>query len=176
MESKLDNIAGREAGPSALAGRYLTFALADENYAVDILQVVEIISVIQITDVPRSPNYLKGVINLRGKIIPVIDLRLKFSMDPLEAYDDKTCIIVVNTRLNGEAIQLGVIVDTVLEVTQLLPEHISDAPVYGAKFDSHFILGMGKLPDREVIVLVDIPRVLSSEDAQLISEIAEGEV
>ena len=148
--------------PSAVqqdkAGKYLTFALAEEEYGLEILKVREIIQMMDITAVPRTPSQVKGVINLRGKVIPVVDLRLKFGLEEAERTDE-TCIIVVNV---GE-IEVGIIVDRVSEVLNIQGDDIEDAPSFGANVDKSFILGMGKTNDR-VTILLDSGKVLSATD------------
>ena len=138
------------------AGKYLTFALADEEYGLEILQVREIISMSEITSMPKTPEYVKGVINLRGKVISVIDLRLKFSIDEAP-YTDETCIIVVD--VNG--VEMGIIVDHVSEVLDIASADIEDAPEFGASVDINFILGMGKAQGR-VTILLDISKVIGT--------------
>ncbi|MDD2942703.1 MAG: chemotaxis protein CheW [bacterium] len=158
-------IAGRTM--SHLSGKYLTFSLGKENYGVEILKVQEIIGVIKITRVPKSPHYLKGVINLRGKIIPVVDLRLKIGL-PEKAYDEKTCFIVVNAAIGGKAVSVGVVVDTVLEVTHFEESMIQPAPDYGNNSDTSYILGLGKR-NTNVVILIDINRSLESAAGSLMS-------
>jgi purine-binding chemotaxis protein CheW len=143
---------------AAQGGKYLTFRLADEEYGVEILKVREIIGIMDITQVPQMPGYVRGVINLRGKVIPVLDLRLKFGMEAAE-YNDQTCIIVVDVgRLTG------IIVDTVQEVLDIQSSQIDPPPPLGANVDTTFIRGMGKVRD-EVKILLDIDTVLA--DAEL---------
>ncbi|MBT3202008.1 MAG: chemotaxis protein CheW [Phycisphaerales bacterium] len=143
---------------STRAGKYLTFALAEEEYGLEILKVREIISMSEITSVPKTPEYVKGVINLRGKVIPVIDLRLKFSMEEVP-YTDETCTIVVD--VNG--VEMGIIVDHVSEVLDIADGDIEDAPEFGASVNIDFILGMGKAEGR-VTILLDISKVISEDD------------
>jgi len=137
------------------AGKYLTFVLNGEEYGLEILKVREIIGLMDITAVPRTPEYVKGVINLRGKVIPVVDLRLKVGMPEAERTDE-TCIIVVDI---GE-VEMGVIVDRVSEVLDIAGEDIEDPPSFGARVNTEYILGMGKLNDR-VTILLDIGTLLS---------------
>jgi purine-binding chemotaxis protein CheW len=151
---------GTQQEQSTRAGKYLTFALADEEYGLEILKVREIISMSEITSMPKTPEYVKGVINLRGKVIPVIDLRLKFSMDEAP-YTDETCIIVVD--VNG--VEMGIIVDHVSEVLDISAGDIEDAPEFGASVNIDFILGMGKAEGR-VTILLDISKVIGTEDIQ----------
>jgi purine-binding chemotaxis protein CheW len=153
-----------ERGESTRAGKYLTFALAEEEYGLEILKVREIISMSEITSMPKTPEYVKGVINLRGKVIPVIDLRLKFAMDEAP-YTDETCIIVVD--VNG--VEMGIIVDHVSEVLDIAAGDIEDAPEFGASVNIDFILGMGKAEGR-VTILLDISRVIGTEDTQITNE------
>ena len=154
-----DNTA-KTTGLAALAGKYLTFALSGEKYGVEILKVQEIIGVLHFTAIPRSPDFLKGVINLRGKVIPVVDLRLKFGLPPAE-YNDKTCIIVVNAKLGDRQMLVGVVVDTVLEVMNFQGEDIQPAPEYGTSLNSNFLLGMGRTHDGNIIILIDIEMALA---------------
>ena len=153
---------------STRAGKYLTFALAEEEYGLEILKVREIISMSDITSVPKTPGYVKGVINLRGKVIPVIDLRLKFTMDEIP-YTDETCIIVVD--VNG--VEMGIIVDHVSEVLDIPSDDIEDAPEFGASVNIDFILGMGKAEGR-VTILLDITNVLSAADLSIANNAAHA--
>jgi purine-binding chemotaxis protein CheW len=149
------------AGQASKAGKYLTFVLAGEEYGLEILKVREIIGLMSITAVPRTPEFVKGVINLRGKVIPVIDLRLKFAMDEAE-HTEETCIIVVQV----DSIEVGVLVDKVSEVLDIDGGDIEDAPSFGTEVDTEFILGMGKANDR-VTILLDIARVLTQDVGEL---------
>ena len=146
-------------------GKFLTFLLKDEEYGLEILKVREIMGVIEITPVPQTPAYVKGVINLRGQVIPVIDLRLKFSLEESE-YDQKTCIIVVDVK----GIMMGIVVDTVSEVMDIETGAIEPAPSFGPKLKTDYILGMGKV-NGNVKILLDIDRVLSSDDMSLVEKI-----
>jgi purine-binding chemotaxis protein CheW len=139
-------------------GKYLTFSLAREEYGLEILKVREIIGIMDITAVPRMPAHVKGVINLRGKVIPVVDLRLKFGMESAE-YTEATCIIVVDVGT-----LVGIIVDTVQEVLDIESAQIDPPPPLGASVDTTFILGMGKVRE-EVKILLDINKVLNEEKA-----------
>jgi len=150
---------------TAVGGKYLTFSLASEEYGVEILKVREIIGIMDITAMPQMPAYVKGVINLRGKVIPVIDLRLKFGMEPAE-YTDQTCIVVVDV---GSLV--GVIVDTVQEVLDIQDSQIDPPPPLGASVDTSFVMGMGKIKD-DVKILLDIDKVLGA--AELAAMIEDG--
>ncbi len=140
-----------------LGTKYLTFLLAGEEYGLDILKVREIIGIMDITKVPQTPDFVRGVVNLRGKVIPVIDLRSKFRL-PSVPYNDQTCIIVVD--VGG---LMGVIVDTVQEVHNILNEEIEEPPNLGASVDTSYFLGMAKV-NREVKILLDIDRIMTSEE------------
>ncbi len=143
-------------------GKYLTFALAREEYGLEILKVREIIGYMDITAVPQTPDYVKGVINLRGQVIPVIDLRAKFGMETTETTEE-TCIIVVEINQSGRKFSTGIVVDHVQEVLDIAGEDIEDAPKFDSSVNTDFILGMGKIGD-SVKILLDIDKVLSSTD------------
>jgi purine-binding chemotaxis protein CheW len=153
----------RQAEPVATSGKegkYLTFSLDNEQYGIGILKIKEIIGMIPITPVPRTPEYVKGVINLRGKVIPVIDLRQRFSMGGVDS-TDRTCIIVVEIESDTGTIMMGILVDSVSEVLNIKGEEIEDTPTFGGKVDTDYILGMAKM-DGTVKILLDIDRVLSA--------------
>ncbi len=143
------------------SGKYLTFLLGKERYGVEVLKVQEIIGVNKITMVPKSPPYLKGVINLRGKIIPIVDLRIKLNMKET-TYDEKTCFIVMNLTINEVELSVGVVVDTVLEVINFEAQNIQPVPDYGYHIDTSFILGMGKI-EENVVILIDINKTLEED-------------
>ncbi len=140
-----------------MEGKYLTFTLADEEYGIGILKIKEIIGMMPVTAVPQTPDFVKGVINLRGKVIPVMDLRLRFGMDAI-GYTDRTCIIVV--EISGETgdIMIGIVVDTVSEVLNIKAEDIEDTPAFGSQVDTNYILGMAKI-EGGVKILLDIDKV-----------------
>lgn len=142
------------------AGKYLTFRLGPEEFGVRVDKVREIMGVQEITAVPQTPDYLKGVINLRGKVIPVVDLRLKFGLPP-EDYTQRTCIVVVQVAGESGAIQVGLVVDSVSEVVNLAAADIENTPDFGEKLSTPFILGMAKLKGK-VKILLDIDRVVSA--------------
>ncbi len=152
------------------AGKYLTFSLAGEEYGIAILKVKEIIGMMPITPVPQSPDFVKGVINLRGRVIPVTDLRLKFGMEPLE-YNERTCIIVVEVAGNESTILMGLVVDSVSEVMNIRDEDIQDTPTFGTQLNTDYILGMAKM-DGGVKILLDIDRVLSADEIKIIEDTA----
>jgi purine-binding chemotaxis protein CheW len=145
-----------------LAGKYLTFRLGAEEYGLEILKVREIIGLMDITAVPRTPHFIRGVINLRGKVIPVIELRKKFGMNSAED-TEQTCIIVVDASRTGETIQIGILVDSVSEVLDIRSDDIEDTPSFGANFDTRFILGMAKAKG-SVKILLNIEAVLTADD------------
>ncbi|MEO5366571.1 MAG: chemotaxis protein CheW [Magnetococcus sp. WYHC-3] len=165
---------GNKTEPSGQAGKYLTFKLGAEEFGLEILKVQEIIKMMDITKVPRTPEFVRGVINLRGKVIPVVDLRLKFAM-PAVATTDKTCVIVVQVRRADPAgalqaagvITMGAIVDEVSEVLDIGGEQIEPAPEFGSAVDTAFILGMGKVGKR-VVMLLDVDKVLSSGELAIV--------
>ena len=151
-----------EASARDLAGKYLTFVLSDEVYGLEILKVQEIIGIMKVTVVPRTPEFVRGVINLRGKVIPVIDLRLKFGMESVEN-TERTCVVVVQVAGDAGTVIMGVIVDEVSDVVDVHAKDIESAPKFGTSVNTDFILGMGKLGDR-VVMLLDIDRVLSGDE------------
>ena len=140
-------------------GKYLTFALGPEEYGLEILKVREIIGYMEITAVPQTPEHVKGVINLRGQVIPVIDLRAKFGMETAEV-TEQTCIIVVETSRGDHKFSTGIVVDRVQEVLDIAGENIEEAPQFGSSVNTDFILGMGKISD-SVKILLDIDKVLA---------------
>lgn len=143
-------------------GKYLTFSLAGEEYGIGILKVKEIIGMMPITQVPRTPGYVKGVINLRGKVIPVADLRLKFDIEEM-AYTERTCIIVVEIREGLGTVLMGIVVDSVSEVLNIKSGEIEDTPAFGTQMDTDYILGMAKTGGG-VKILLDIDKVFGGEE------------
>ena len=152
-------------------GKYLTFALAQEEYGLEILKVREIIGYIEVTAVPQTPHYVKGVINLRGQVIPVVDLRAKFGMETTEV-TDQTCIIVAESTRGSRRFNTGIIVDRVQEVLDIAGRDIEEAPQFGASVDTAFILGMGKIGE-SVKILLDIDRVLGGDDLGALAPMRE---
>jgi purine-binding chemotaxis protein CheW len=140
-------------------GKYLTFSLGAEQYGLEILKVREIIGYIDVTAVPQTPQHVKGVINLRGQVIPVVDLRAKFGMETAEI-TEQSCIIVVEIIRTGRKCSMGIVVDRVQEVLDIARQDIEEAPQFDASVCTDFILGMGKVGDR-VKILLDIDRVLA---------------
>ncbi|MDO9308806.1 MAG: chemotaxis protein CheW [Deltaproteobacteria bacterium] len=142
--------------------QYLTFKLNDEVFALDVAKVREILEVTNITKVPQTPDFMRGVINLRGSVVPVIDMRLKFGMSRTEQTVN-TCIIVVEVDLDGDTTILGALADSVQEVVELEPDRIEPAPHIGVKLNTEFIRGMGKIDDHFVMIL-EIDKLFSSEE------------
>jgi purine-binding chemotaxis protein CheW len=142
--------------------QYLSFKLGEEIFAVDVAQVREILDVIAITKVPQTPDFMQGVINLRGSVVPVMDMRLKFGMPPTERTVN-TCIIVMEVTQDGETMVLGSLADSVQEVLDLDPDQIEPAPRIGTRLRSDFIKGMGKQNERFIIIL-DIDRIFTADE------------
>jgi purine-binding chemotaxis protein CheW len=149
-------------------GKYLTFKIANEHYGIEILKIKEIIGMMPITSLPKTPGFLKGVINLRGKVIPVMDLRLRFGMQEIE-YTERTCIVVVEIAGNAGEIHMGIVVDSVSEVLNIKAEDIQDTPTFGTSLNTEYILGMAKMESR-VKILLDIDRVMSTENAAILAQ------
>jgi purine-binding chemotaxis protein CheW len=144
------------------AGKYLTFQLGNEEFAVQVLRVREIMGIQEITAVPQTPDYVKGVINLRGKVIPVVDLRLKFGLAEIE-YTQRTCIIVAQIENQGSKLMIGIIVDCVSEVLTLQATDIEDTPDFGSGVETPYLLGMAKIKGK-VKILLDIDMVLTAQE------------
>ena len=153
---------------SQKAGKYLTFDLAGEEYGLEILKVQEIIGLMPVTRVPRTPEFIRGVINLRGKVIPVVDLRLKFGIESAED-TRRTSIVVVQIKRDSGQIIMGLIVDDVSEVIDIDGECIEPVPEFGVNVNTDFIKGVGKL-NRKVVILLDVDRVLSSGEVALVEQ------
>jgi purine-binding chemotaxis protein CheW len=146
----------------AASQQFLSFALGDEVFAVNVLQVKEILDVINITRVPQMPDYMLGVINLRGSVVPVVDLRCKFGMEK-RALNQESCIVVLEVDFDGERIVIGALTDAVREVLDLAADQIEPPPRMGMKLKSEFIRGMGKQGESFIIIL-DIDKVFSSDE------------
>lgn len=155
--------------------KYLMFLLDDEYYGIPILKVNEIIGLMEITKIPRSPSYMKGVINLRGKIIPIMDLRLKFQM-PERAYDEQTCIVITEIAAEkGQKDISGIIIDKVAEVVNISGADIQPPPKYGQEEDSKFLTGIGKVKEK-VVMLLDIETIINRQEMiDLISQTTKKE-
>ncbi len=154
--------------------QFLTFGLGDDIFAIDVIKAKEVLDYSEVTQVPQTPDYMLGVINLRGSVVPVIDMRRKFNM----AVADRTrnsCIVVVEVDVDGESVIVGALADSVREVIDLKSSQIEPAPRIGARLNTEFIKGMGNLEDRFVIIL-DIDKVFSIDDLVLAQTLTEDEV
>ena len=151
-------------------GKYLTFSLDCEEYGIGILKVKEIIGMIRITPIPQTPGFVKGVINLRGKVIPVVDLRLRFGMEATD-YTERTCIIVVEIDTHGAFLRIGIVVDSVTEVLNIRSADIEDTPKFGVSLNTDYILGVAKTGGG-VKILLEIDRVLTSDELVLLENAA----
>ena len=151
--------------------QYLTFKLEDEVFALDIGKVREVLDFTLIAKVPQTPDFMLGVINLRGTVVPVVDMRLKFATTQTETTVN-TCIIIVEIEIDGENTVLGALVDSVQEVMDLDPDQIEPAPRIGTRLNTKFIKGMGKR-DSQFIIILDIDKVFSTDDLSIVH--AEGE-
>jgi len=175
MKAGITGDASRDA--SVDTKKFLTFTLKDEDYGIHILTVREIIGYMDVTPVPQTPEFVKGVVNLRGKVIPVINLRSRFGMTETDV-SDETCIIVVDvdfqTEQESEVIQMGIVVDTVQEVLDIPRENIDPAPNFGGEIDTEYIEGMGKV-EENVVILLDIDRVLTDEELVALKDVGESD-
>lgn len=169
LDKKVDNSSPQI---TATAGKYLTFRLAEEGYGVTILKIQEIIGLLSVTRVPRLPDFIRGVINLRGKVIPVVDLRLKFGLSRGED-TDRTCIIVLQILRDNQETTVGILVDEVLEVLDLAEAQIEPPPEFGTIVDTKFLQGMGKVDER-VLIILDIDRVLSEQELEATNKAASA--
>jgi purine-binding chemotaxis protein CheW len=146
--------------------QYLTFKLADEVFAIDVSKVREVLDFTTITKIPRTPDFMSGVINLRGNVVPVVDLRLCFEMSKTEKTVN-TCIVVMEMLIEGESTVIGALADSVEEVIDLEPEQIQPAPRMGTQIRTDFIKGMGRR-DAQFIMILDIDRVFSAEELSVV--------
>ncbi len=151
-------------------GKYLTFMLDNEEYGISILKIKGIIGMMPITTVPQTPAFVKGVINLRGKVIPIVDLRARFGMDTID-YTERTCIIVVEIEGPAGMMMIGIVVDAVSEVLNIKAENIEDTPTFGTKLNTDYILGMAKM-EGGVKILLDIDRVLTGDEIAVLEKAA----
>ena len=152
-------------------GKFLTFLMANEKYGLEILKVREIMGMMDVTSIPTTPAFIRGVINLRGKVIPVVDLRLKFGIEAKED-TERTCIIVVHLRHTAQEMTMGIIVDEVSDVLDIDRDQIEPPPSFGANVRTDFILGMGKV-EKKVMTMLDIDRVLTEQEVALVETSAE---
>ncbi len=154
--------------------QYLTFKLDSEVFAVDIAKVREVLDFTSVTKVPRTPDFMRGVINLRGSVVPVVDMRLKFGMTETEKTVN-TCIIIVEISLDNEITILGALADSVQEVMDLEPDQIEPAPRIGTRLRTDFIKGMGK-KDEHFIMILDIDKIFSSEELAMVAGASKDSV
>ncbi|MCK5241572.1 purine-binding chemotaxis protein CheW [bacterium] len=166
--NQVSTVSAIETQESHLGGLYLTFSMSGEEYGIEILKVQGIIQKMEITPIPRLPDFVKGVINLRGKVIPIIDLRLRFGM-PESDQGDRTCIIVVDLG----NLEMGVIIDKVSEVVNFPALEIEKTPSFGVSLNTDFILGLGK-SEKRVTILLDIQKVLTSEEINSLGSLPES--
>ena len=152
---------------------YLTFTLENEIFAVDVQKVREVLDYTSITKVPRTPDFMRGVINLRGSVVPVIDMRLKFGMEQTDDTVD-TCVIVMEVELDGDKTVIGALADSVKEVFELDPAQIEPPPRIGTRLNTEFIRGMGKQDDQFIIIL-DIDRIFSADELTLVGAPTGGD-
>lgn len=153
--------------------QYLTFKLGDEVFALDVSQVREVLDVTAITKVPRAPDFMRGVINVRGSVVPVVDMRLKFGMTKTENTVD-TRVVVMDLSMDGETTILGALADSVHEVIDLDPEQIEEPPKIGSRWKTEFIKGIGKRND-EFIILLDIDRIFSTDELAIVQDTGKVE-
>ncbi len=158
------------AATTMQTGKYLTFMLDNEGYGIGILKVKEIIGMMTITPIPRTPAFVKGVINLRGKVIPVMDLRLKFELGEI-SYTDRTCIIVVEIDSEENTVLIGIVVDAVSEVLNIPGDDVEEAPTFGTRLNTEYILGLAKT-DQGVKILLNIDKVLAEQEITAMKQTA----
>ncbi|MEZ5359718.1 MAG: chemotaxis protein CheW [Candidatus Zixiibacteriota bacterium] len=154
------------------SGQYLTFTLGEEEFALEIAKVREVLDYTNVTKVPRAPVYMQGVINLRGNVVPIIDLRLTLGMSAIEKAVD-TCIIIAEVTIDGDIIQMGALADSVQEVVDIDPGNISPPPTLGTKLNTDFIKGMGKRGE-EFLIILDIDKVLASSDLAAVASAVQN--
>ena len=160
-----------EESSTASIKQYVTFCLAEELFGVEVSRTREILSVISVTSVPQTPDYMLGVINLRGQVVPVIDMRLKLGLSAADETQD-TCIIVVEVLVDGEPIVVGALADAVREVLEIKSDAIEPPPRLGTRLNTEFIKGMGKVAE-EFLILLDIDKIFNSDELVMVQEIAE---
>ena len=170
MDEEIQKISQTVGAMTKREGKYLTFTMANEEYGIIILKIKEIIGMIAITSVPQTPEYVKGVINLRGKVIPVVDLRLKFGMEAID-YNERTCIIVLDIGNQNTALMIGIVVDSVSEVLNIKDADIEDAPNFGTALETDYIMGMAK-SEKSVKILLDIDKVLEAVEVSQFTKAA----
>lgn len=157
--------------PIVESQQYVTFCLADELFGVEVSRAREILSLITVTSVPQTPDYMLGVINLRGQVVPVVDMRLKLGL-PAAAASQDTCIIVVEVLVDDETIVVGALADAVREVLEIRTDSIEPPPRLGTKLRTEFIKGMGKI-DESFLILLNIDKVFDSDELTLVQDLSE---
>lgn len=165
-------LAARRADIRATAGKYLSFALGNGTYGIHIGKVDEIIGIMDITRVPNVPSFVSGVINLRGRVVPVIDLRAKFKMANIEK-TDRNCIILVQIKGAETSVSMGLVVDIVSEVIDLEHKNIEPPPTFGSDISTDFILGVGKINDH-VLLLLDVDRILAPSETSEVDKMTQS--
>lgn len=168
MEHAVEHVQQTESVIDGIAGKHLTFKLAGENYGLEILKVQEIIGLMKITTMPKTPAYVKGVINLRGKVVPVIDLRIKFGLEETE-HTEKTVIIVLQVESNDSAVIVGLLVDEVKEVVNIAFDMLQEPPQLTVNGEGAFISAMAKI-DRKVVMLLDVGEILTATDLRFMTK------
>ena len=153
-------------------GKYLTFNLMEEFYGINVDRILQIIAIPDITKIPKTPPFVKGVINLRGKIIPVIDLRLRFKLPEIE-YNDRTSIVIIKIKSDKGEVFIGIIVDKVLEVLDIHSNEIEKTPTFGVELDTQFILAMAKVKNK-VVTLLDISKILTDIELSQLRDTGKG--
>jgi purine-binding chemotaxis protein CheW len=159
---------------SSRINSYLTFKLGDEVFAANVAKVLNILEMTKITKVPKAPTYMKGVINLRGSVLPLIDTRIKFEMEET-IYTSNTCILVLDINMNGESVHVGALVDSVQEVLEIEDKNIQPSPSIGTKYKSEFIDGMAKVDDN-FIMLLNMDLVFSTDELSLLKDSATSPI
>ncbi|MBO4373187.1 MAG: chemotaxis protein CheW [Bacteroidales bacterium] len=153
---------------------FISFKLGEEYFAISVSQVLNILQLVQITKVPTAPDYMKGVINLRGTVLPIIDIRMKFGMDPIQ-YQRDTVILVLNVIIENEKVDAGILVDSVKEVFEIKKDEIMPPPGIGSKYKSKFIEGIYKMSDERFVMLLDIDKIFSSDEVVMLKESVDSE-
>ncbi|MCM2264610.1 MAG: chemotaxis protein CheW [Desulfuromonadales bacterium] len=156
----------------AISRQYVTFCLGEELFGIEVTRAREILNLVPVTKVPQTPDYLVGVINLRGQVVPVVDLRVKLGLPKAEATRD-SCIIVIEVQIDGDVLAVGGLADSVREVLELRDDLIEPAPRLGTRLKTEFIAGMGKV-DEQFLILLEIDRVFSSEELAIVQEMEES--
>ena len=153
---------------------FISFKLGEEYFAISVSQVLNILQLVQITKVPTAPDYMKGVINLRGTVLPIIDIRMKFGMDPIQ-YQRDTVILVLNVVIENERVDAGILVDSVKEVFEIKKDEIMPPPGIGSKYKSKFIEGIYKMSDERFVMLLDIDKLFSTDEVVMLKESVDSE-